>query len=104
MIKSPFNRPSVFTVDADSKKAVVKAVFSNDWAPILVSTDDSPTPSGKVTFTKLVAPWKALAPILVTDAGIVIDANPDEVNAKTPMLVTLDGMVTEVNADVPMNA
>ena len=75
MIKSPFNRPSVFTVDVDSKKAVVIAVFSN-----------------------------ALDPMLVTADGIVIDANPDEVNAKTPMLVTLDGMVTDVNADVPMNA
>lgn len=75
MIKLPFNRPSVFTVDADSKKAVVIAVFSN-----------------------------ALAPMLITADGMVIDANPDEVNAFCPMRVILTGIVTEVNADAPENA
>ena len=67
MIKSPFNKSSVFTVDADSKKAVVRAVFSNALAPMLV-TDD-----GIAIVVKPVMPWNALAPIPLTEEGIVTD-------------------------------
>ena len=105
MIKSPFNRSSVFTVDADSKKAVVRAVFKNALVPILDNTDDSPTPSGNVILAKLVAPWKALAPMLVTADGMVIDVKPViPWKALAPMLVTADGIVIDVKPVIPWKA
>ena len=42
--------------------------------------------------------------MLVTVAGMVIDVNFDAYwNASFPMLVTPDGMIMEVNADAPWN-
>ena len=50
-------------------------------------------------------PWNALAPILVTLLGTVIDVKPEQLaNALYPMLVTLLGMETEVRLRQSQNA
>ena len=77
MNKSPVNRPSAFTVDADSKKAVVKLELLNSLVPMLV------TPDGMVMDVKATATANVFAVILVNldpasnimDVKLVADAN-----------------------------
>ena len=58
--------------------------------------------ASNVTVVNDVAFWNALLPILVTVLGISIEANPDSLNAKFPIVVNVDpaSNVTEDNDDV----
>ena len=61
-------------------------------------------PSNSVDSAKIALvipdPWKAFAPMLVTDDGIVIDVKPViPWKALAPMLVTDDGIVMAVTMD-----
>ena len=51
-----------------------------------------------VTEVKLVAPSKALLPILVTESGIIIEVKPLLAKALSPILVTELGMAIDPNA------
>ena len=80
----------------------VKAdVYKNALAPMLV------TLAGMVIEVKLVALWNARWPMLVRDesASNVTVVKADVLwNALPPMLVTLAGMVMEVKLVAPWNA
>ena len=46
---------------------------------------------------KLLQPWKATSPILVTEFGMVIDVKPEQPEkAPSPILVTEFGIVIDV--------
>ena len=55
------------------------------------------------TFTRLGQAPNAFEPTVVTEAGIVIDVNPELLNAYEPMDVTEFGIVTDPNEVHPLN-
>ena len=56
---------------------------------------------GIVIFARLEQFENASLPMLVTELGIVIFVNPEDLNALFPILVTELGMVTSVNLEHP---
>ena len=59
----------------------------------------------KLTVARVVHPWKALLPILVTFEGIVIEAKELQLwKALPPIDVTEEGMLTEASLEQPLNA
>ena len=60
---------------------------------------------GRNTVSRSEQPEKALAPIVVTLSGIVIDVSPEQPEkALAPMVVTLSGIVIAVSPEQPENA
>jgi hypothetical protein len=61
--------------------------------------------TGSAYIVKILQPWNAQCPIVVTLLGMVIEIEPVQYQkAASPIVVTLFGMVNEVKPWQPMNA
>ena len=79
---------------------VVKSLPVNTLVPMATNWE----PSAKVTEVKLEQLLNAYDPILVTLDGMLREVNPEPLNALFPMLVTLAGMLREVKLEQLLNA